>query len=299
MLIESPQGKISVHHNLFASNYDRNPSVQSGNVEISNNIVYDWGIHPTNISGGKANVMGNKYLKSSASSVWVGPSVTGIHCEGTPQNIYVSGNVGPGGNDLDTVACTGSLKSQVFSTSQLSFAGSGLVSSSPDEAYTDVLAEAGSNKRDSVDERALSHVAGSSSNSSWIIDSQSEVGGWPNYNYGTSLLDSDNDGVPDGWELSHGLNPDNSTDAGSTSQSGYTWIEEYINSYFGETVVVPTPNYNIADINQDGAVDISDFNEVVSNFNLNGLFGWIRSDIIKNGLIDIFDFNRVLSNYGQ
>lgn len=66
--------------------------------------------------------------------------------------------------------------------------------------------------------------------------------------------------------------------------------------------VVPTPNttlYNSADLEPDGDVDGNDFNTLVSNFGLNGIVGFIRSDIIKNGVVDIFDFNKLITNYGQ
>ena len=36
--------------------------------------------------------------------------------------------------------------------------------------------------------------------------------------------------MPDEWELAHGLNPKDPKDASITRPSGYTAIEEYINS---------------------------------------------------------------------
>lgn len=59
------------------------------------------------------------------------------------------------------------------------------------------------------------------------------------------------------------------------------------------------PVYNEADMEPDGDVDGSDYNTLVSNFNLTGILGWIRSDIIKNGIVDIFDFNRLITNFGK
>ncbi len=44
-----------------------------------------------------------------------------------------------------------------------------------------------------------------------------------------ALLDSDNDGMPDFWELTHNLNPHNGNDHTTIMPSGYTAIEEYIN----------------------------------------------------------------------
>ena len=42
-----------------------------------------------------------------------------------------------------------------------------------------------------------------------IIDSQSQVGGWSNLKSNIPLLDIDNDGMPDEWEIKYGLEPAN------------------------------------------------------------------------------------------
>jgi hypothetical protein len=62
-----------------------------------------------------------------------------------------------------------------------------------------------------------------------IITDPSQVGGYPGYK-GTPYKDSDSDGIPDDWELKHGLNPKNASDATVVTKSGYSNIEEYLNS---------------------------------------------------------------------
>lgn len=62
-----------------------------------------------------------------------------------------------------------------------------------------------------------------------IITDPSQVGGYPAYK-GTSYKDSDSDGIPDDWEVKHGLNPKNASDASLITKSGYSNIEEYLNS---------------------------------------------------------------------
>jgi hypothetical protein len=42
-------------------------------------------------------------------------------------------------------------------------------------------------------------------------------------------LDSDGDGIPDEWELKHGLNQNDPNDNNKIMPSGYTAMEEYIN----------------------------------------------------------------------
>jgi hypothetical protein len=69
-----------------------------------------------------------------------------------------------------------------------------------------------------------------------IITDPSQVGGYPEYK-GTPYKDSDNDGMPDDWEIKHGLNPKNAADASQDKdKNGYTNIEDYLNS------VVPVNN---------------------------------------------------------
>jgi len=43
-----------------------------------------------------------------------------------------------------------------------------------------------------------------------------------------ALTDSDQDGMPDGWENSRGLNPNVADDSGDDDGDGYTNIEEYL-----------------------------------------------------------------------
>lgn len=63
-----------------------------------------------------------------------------------------------------------------------------------------------------------------------IVTNIVEVGGYPDYK-GTSYKDSDNDGLPDAWEISHGLNPKNPDDSSrpAVNGNGYSNIEVYLN----------------------------------------------------------------------
>jgi hypothetical protein len=53
--------------------------------------------------------------------------------------------------------------------------------------------------------------------------------GWPVLAAGTAPQDSDHDGMPDGWETAHGLNPNLDDSAQDPNGDGYTNLEEYIN----------------------------------------------------------------------
>jgi len=66
---------------------------------------------------------------------------------------------------------------------------------------------------------------------SGIIDSQDNVGGWPTLLSKEPPQDSDHDGMPDEWERSHGLDPNDGTDGARLSDDRcYTQLEHYLNS---------------------------------------------------------------------
>ncbi|MGG9960839.1 pectate lyase family protein [Ferruginibacter sp. SUN106] len=62
-----------------------------------------------------------------------------------------------------------------------------------------------------------------------IISDISQVGGYPEYK-GTPYKDSDNDGMPDEYEIKNKLNPKDAGDAVKITKSGYSNIEVYLNS---------------------------------------------------------------------
>jgi len=73
-----------------------------------------------------------------------------------------------------------------------------------------------------------------------IISDISQVGGYPEYK-GIPYKDSDKDGMPDVWEIKHGLNPKDSSDAAKYSfKNAYTNIENYLNSLVDVKNVKPS-----------------------------------------------------------
>jgi hypothetical protein len=64
-----------------------------------------------------------------------------------------------------------------------------------------------------------------------IVTDIVEVGGYPDYK-GTPYKDSDNDGLPDEWEVKHGLNPKDPNDSArpAVGGGGYSNIEVYLNT---------------------------------------------------------------------
>ena len=63
-----------------------------------------------------------------------------------------------------------------------------------------------------------------------IITDPRQMGGYPDYKSWQPYVDTDRDGMPDEWEKTHGLNPNDPSDAnGDLNGDGYTNIEKYIN----------------------------------------------------------------------
>ena len=147
------------------------------------------------------------------------------------------------------------------------------------EAYDFVLNNAGATLpvRDAVDERIVEQVrtgkihhkeediltgVGSEyinrrlsedSYKKGIITHISQVGGYPEYE-GEPYVDTDDDGMPDEWELRYGLNPRDPADAnGDINEDGYTNIEDYINGIDPEkTIDWKNPNNNYDTLMENG-----------------------------------------------
>jgi hypothetical protein len=233
LILGQDAARMTVHHNLLAHNWGRNPRI-SGivNSEVLNNVIYGWGDAAVEFSHDKSitHVFNNYFRANSDSSHVEIRLSTGATAE---TQISVAGNLAydPRVGENLFEARTKSPDNFNLSHEPL-FVPSNVAMSSAEVAYADVLNYAGVTfpVRDAVDQRIVEDVK---SGAGKIINSQDQVGGWPAYQGGNSLLDTDNDGIPNEWELAHGLNPGFAGDASSPSAlspSGYTWLEEYINS---------------------------------------------------------------------
>lgn len=72
-----------------------------------------------------------------------------------------------------------------------------------------------------------------------IITDPAQVGGYPEYK-GKPYADSDNDGLPDAYEVKVGLNPKDASDSGRIAKNGYSNIENYLNSVVDVKKVKPS-----------------------------------------------------------
>lgn len=255
--------EASFHHNLIAHHDSRNPRFDHdyvdnkchGPVDFVNNVVYNWG--GNSAYGGesvseprKINMTGNYYQPGPASSHKtriVNPTTKCSYCSDmggvTPGKFYVANNYMDGSADVtadnwkgvepDDATKTSQCKSDTRHKMQYEVTTQTAVI-----AYEKVLQKAGcSLKRDAVDTRIVDEVRngtvtyskGSNGSKNGLIDSQTDVGGWPTYT-GTAPVDSDRDGMPDEWETEHGLDPHSYSDAAqNTLDKNYTNLEVYIN----------------------------------------------------------------------
>ncbi|MSU24040.1 MAG: pectate lyase [Opitutus sp.] len=235
-------GPMSWHHNLWIHNDARNPRLgdaydrpPSPTFDVRNNVIYDFGGTASGLTQGhwSANYVGN-YIRPGPSST----ARTPIHIGNKPADsnitFYLQGNIFEGHDELtadnskfiDAYELEGKPQARTTATPIVT---APVRTVSAKEAYELVLASVGASLpvRDAVDTRLVGHVR---TRGGHLINSQTEVGGWPELKSGPLPIDTDNDGIPDAWETARGLNPRDASDAAKLAKSGYSNIEEFLNS---------------------------------------------------------------------
>jgi pectate lyase len=248
----------SFHHNLFACNTGRNPSIGWGDhFDFRNNVIFNWR-HRT-VDGGDAssmvNVVANYYkpgpaVNKGASSYRIcRPQHLDMHSEAqrdgkwyVAEN-FVAGNPKvtadnwAGGVQFDDVETQDQIDALISRVRAKTAAPAvrlwRITQQSAEEAYKLVLAQAGATlpRRDPVDNRIIETVrTGKPTYKNGIIDTPLDVGGWPQYETKAAPVDSDHDGMPDNWEKQFGLKWNDSSDGSKdTDNDGYTNVEEWLN----------------------------------------------------------------------
>lgn len=232
-LLRYGNGGLTFHHNLYAHHNSRNPRVGDDiGLDFVNNVVYDWGGTPgysgtadegtTRINYvGNYGVAGPSTRTSARNRVFNGGSVQTV--------IYQSDNlIDSNVNGVrDGIDSGWGMFAGSYTIQDTRFDFPLVATDDPQTAYDRVLADAGASVvRDAVDFRVLAHVA---NDAGGIINSQNQVGGWPDLQSLPAPQDSDQDGIPDEWELAHGLDPNDPTDGAVIQDSGYSNLEVYLN----------------------------------------------------------------------
>ena len=241
----------SFHHNLLAHCAGRNWSLAgglsrggkfAGRLDIRNNVVYNWESRTTDGGVKALTFVGNYYIPGPATRVFhlVKPD-TGSPAD--PQQYFIAGNrmVDRPQYDADNWANGGVVvAADAVPLIKLGepFCESLITEQSADVAYKSVMADVGANRPalDAHDRRILREVAersftvkGSRGGLPGIIDTQADVGGWPELKTRPAPADADADGMPDAWEKSHGLDPANAADANQIpASSDWTNLELYL-----------------------------------------------------------------------
>jgi len=255
----------SFHHNMYAHHDSRNPRLgeYAGSkfaltdlTDFRNNVIYNWGHN--NVYGGEGmnvNIVNNYYKPGPATTTK--QRIVAIDKNEKPEtevyNIwgkyYINGNVIEGNPEITkdnwTEGVFGQMKAYNLTDKDKSFIKlnqphdiqSNVITHSAKEAYEKILQIGGASLvRDAVDLHVLEDVKngsftykGSKGSTNGIIDSQKDVGGFPKLKEGKPLPDSDNDGIPDEWEIKHQLNPKVANANGRDLDKNYDNIEVYFN----------------------------------------------------------------------
>ena len=261
---------IALHHNLLLHTQKRNGDMLGHNARLINNIIYNWQWQPTVLAGGvKADLIGNIWKPGpitgqQSAGVHLVPAATDIdgydsnnwwHAVSGEPSLYLQDNVFAADKrvaDDKALLCyyrerdQGCLNEQIqqswLRTEPMTQSSYKIDIDSAADAEKKVLSLAGANQRinaegkwvsnrDEVDERFVREYADTSYIRKRFPWHEDEVGGYPLQVEGAAPPDTDRDGMPDMWELSQGLNPNNAADAQEypPKGKGYTWLELFIN----------------------------------------------------------------------
>jgi hypothetical protein len=250
------RGGFTGHHNLIAHARSRAPRVGyfktgRGAIDVRNLVIYNSGAS----YGGETDDFNfvNNYFRPGPSYGADGRAIFDLWSGDS--RMYASGNVIEGRDEVERDnAGHVSFRTPTPSTASTQPAdpptrekclidrpiqAPTVTTHSAKEAYELVLKFAGAAlpKRDAVDERILADVVNRTGK---IIDSQHDVGGWPELQSAPAPADADDDGIPDAWETANGLNPHDGSDARrEASPGGYTHLEVYLNELARDTFPQP------------------------------------------------------------
>ncbi len=245
------------HHNLFACNTGRNPSIgMSGEFDYRNNVIFNWR-HRTMDGGDETsmmNVINNYYKPGPAVNRNMVSTIARIEqrnmyspgnrwkpgnwypeAKPRPGKWYVAGNIVEGFPDVTSNNWNGMRGPEEIARVNTPFEAWPVNQQSAMEAFNSVLAKAGATLpvRDAVDKRVTEMVrTGNVGNRNGIINDPKEVGGYPEYSFLPDQVpvDTDHDGMPDEWEKKYELNPEDASDGSTDSDGdGYTNVEEFLN----------------------------------------------------------------------
>lgn len=250
-------------HNLFAHNDSRNPRFcgsrysnqpQLERVDFRNNVIYNWGANNIYAAeGGSYNIVNNYYKygpasKNSSKKRLLNPDADNgenSQPEGIYGHFFVDGNYMDGNPEITKENRLGIEMGDSFAKfapnatlddliANEAFQFLPVATEKAEIAYEKVLQYGGcALVRDVHDLRYVENVKnrsytyeGSSGSNNGMIDSQKDVGGWPVYKTYGNYVDSNEDGIPDGWLEKYYPGKK----ANELNCEGYTYLEIYLNT---------------------------------------------------------------------
>jgi hypothetical protein len=246
------------HHDFLSNQTHRLPETSSGTMRWVNNIVYNWSFYASATLGfQKSDFIGNIYktgpLNPEAQKHELHFASVSNGWDDGPPSVYLLDNKGPNqsnpsgdqwamasrikGENLDEI---GPVPGPWRRTTPLAPETFPIAADDVNSLEALLFASVGDSqrldckgnwvpKRDAVDARLIKEYQTSTGT---VPASEDNVGGFPAIDPGKACADFDHDGIPDEWELAHGLNPKNPADGAKVTPDGYTNLEHFLNGNF-------------------------------------------------------------------
>ena len=260
---------IDFHNNFIANASHRNPRLRVGQGRFINNIVYNWGSWASRTEGGvhfdfisnlwkpgpatTGSRVSPELMFSTLDSSIGHPSDTTIRSR--LPGLYVNGNrgvlsgmspetdnwpytreFGPGQND----PALGPTPLEWKRHEPLPAAGIPITVRHVDELEDYLLPIVGASmrldcegnwvaNRDTADQRVIAEYLSNQGRASRGGEGEEIYGGHPSLATGVPCTDSSGDGIPDEWAVSNGLDPKDPSLGNKVHESGYTFLELYLN----------------------------------------------------------------------
>jgi len=232
----------TLYHNVYAHNVTRNPGVyrEINNVNITNNIIYDWGSQVPSYGAQPYSINWLTYTPASVNYVdnffRYGPttgsnnrnlfySVDNDSPDKSKSNYYISGNVIDGNDEVirnNLLGVRNAERANIL-TEPLNLGEYEVPDETAYETYDSILETVGAYlpRRDAIDAKVIADIKNGTGH---IINSPQEVGGYVGIDSVFRRFE-----IPEEWRTLNSMGSAEENDiVPSGKYKGYTWIEAYV-----------------------------------------------------------------------